>query len=167
MKYLLLLTLALGGTFNSYADAPAPAAEELSPADYIPRWWGYWGWGPGVVTYPGYAYGYSFWDYVYVRPLPYGAIAYSRSADKFGYSWGDWNRSSSESRAIYACGQADCVAVVWVQGGCAAAATRLEEGRLGWGYAPDLYRAKSNALTGCSTGAQGRCDVRAWVCSGN
>lgn len=171
MKWLLLLVLffTVSTTYADIADQNSPVVEELSPLDNIPYGFGWWGWGPGPVigmsVYPGFAYGYSFVNYYTYRPLPYAAIAYSRSADKFGYSWGDWDRSRSEANALWACAEADCVSVVWVQGGCAAVSTRVAEGRLGWGYAVDLYRAKANALRGCRRGASGPCEIRAWACA--
>lgn len=136
------------------------------------NWWpyfGYWGWGPGVVvTYPNYFYGYSFYNYYpgYPTRIPtFGALAYSIKTDSIGQGWGYSSRDAAAERATTACNASDCAPVVWVQGGCAAIATSAEGKSLGWGYDSSKYGARSRALQACRQGGHADCVARAWVCS--
>lgn len=123
---------------------------------------GWWGWAGGVVIgYPYTPFGYVYYPYY----GHFGAIAYSQSTDRVGYSFGDNTQNSAESKALYSCGVEDCISVVWVQGGCAAVYTSTREQRLGWGYAATLSQARSAAVRGCRYGGKGGCVQKAWVCS--
>lgn len=135
-------------------------------------YFGYWGWGTGVVvTYPNYFYGYSFYNPYPVYPVypiyipTYGALSYSTKTDTVGQAWGYPSRDAASESAMRGCNASDCAPVVWVQGGCAAIATSAEGRNLGWAYAPSKYEARNRAMRGCRQGGHTDCVPRAWVCS--
>ena len=118
------------------------------------------------VNFP-YYYGFSYTPYVVntgYNPT-YGAIAYSRVNDKFGYSWGSWDRSSASSNAVTGCGYDDCQGLVWVHGGCAAAVKSATTNTVTWAYAYARSSAESMALQACRSQKATDCMVRAWTCS--
>jgi len=134
----------------------------------VPLGYGAWGWGLGAYYpyYPNYFYGYSYQNY-YPSYIPsYGAIAFSASENKFGHAWGQSYRDDAALSAEQSCGASDCKSIVWVQGGCAAAATSAPDQRLGWAYARTKYQAIHGAMNACRSGGKGsKCEPRAWVCS--
>lgn len=172
MKKLLLgVSLLLSVGFS----APKAEAYVVGPYVYnygVGAYYSSWGWYPlvgiGVLPYYGYSY-YPYFDFV-VRYATFGAISYSVSTGAVGWSWGSYSQESAVNGANSYCGQADCSAVVWVQGGCAAIATNETNTRLGWGYNGAKYSAQNHALRACRAGSHGEggvCRVKAWVCSWN
>lgn len=128
--------------------------------------YGNWGWGyPGFTLWP--FYGYSYISY-YPNYVPtYAAIAYSHKDDKFGQAWGYSYRHDAVVSAQHSCGsQESCAPLVWVQGGCAAAATSASQKRMGWAYSTTRDNAQVFARRACQSGGQANdCEIRSWVCS--
>lgn len=122
----------------------------------------YW-YGPYHVGY-GYGYGYGY-GFVYPRIPTYGAIAYSPAAKVGGFAWGQPSLAAASSQAENFCGAADCRAVVWVQGGCAAISTSPVGNALGWAYASTKMAAATLANRSCLQSGGRNCQPRGWVCS--
>lgn len=148
----------------------AKETNALSPGYYhsgVGRLHSGWGWYPfsGLHSIP--LYGYSYYPYFgyAVRYSTFGAIAYSPSTGRKGWSWGNSDQASAQIGAVNFCGVADCTPVVWVQGGCAAIATSATGGNLGWGYDAGRYQSRTRALAACRASGYADCEVQAWVCS--
>lgn len=63
----------------------------------------------------------------------YGAIAYSESTGKWGYSFDQSSRDAAEQRALGECGARDATVPVWVKNGWAALAKNSRgEWATGW-----------------------------------
>ncbi len=126
-----------------------------------------WGWYAlnGVGNLP--LYGYSYYPYFNYgeRYSTFGAIAYSPSTGRTGWSFNNTDQATALYSSVQYCGQPDCAATVWVQGGCAAIATSASGGTLTWGYDADRNNARVRALTACGSNGWGDCQVKAWVCS--
>lgn len=125
--------------------------------------------GYGVQTWPIWPprqYGFGFDPYQHLAtPSTFGAIAYSPSTQKAGYSSGHRSRVAAFSAAEAFCGAPDCRTVVWVNSGCAAVSTSSETQSLGWAYAKTRDRAIHFANYACRQHGGLDCDMRAWVCS--
>ncbi len=141
-------------------------------------YYGY-GWYPivgGVWNWPGYSpgwhpYGYTYYPYYNYQPYysTFGAIAYSPSTGQYGFSYRAVNQSQAVQAAINYCGANDCSSVVWVQGGCAAAAvgkaTEDGDNNISWAYDTSRIRARNMALQACRNAGNAQCDLLAWTCS--
>ena len=93
----------------------------------------------------------------------YGAIAYSSSTGRYGYSYDFGSRAEAENYAISKCGRSDCVVKVWFRNACGALAVG-RRGALGWGWAGSRGQAEGRALSECQSRASG-CNVRVWSCT--
>jgi hypothetical protein len=92
----------------------------------------------------------------------YGAIAYSPTTGRWGYSYGYRYLSGAQGDALIRCGSTDARVVVWVQNGWAALAVG-DNGAYGWGWSTSsLAKAKARALQNAGANARIRC----WVYSG-
>jgi len=93
----------------------------------------------------------------------YGAIAYSSSTGRYGYSH-DWgSRSEAEDYARSQCGRSDCAIKVWFKNACGALAVG-QRGGLGWGWSSSRGAAESVALNECQAKSSG-CNIRTWACT--
>ena len=95
----------------------------------------------------------------------FGAIAYSKSTGKTGYSYGYNDIQTANQRAINGCGESDCevTAVFW--NGCGALA-KGRNGSTGWATAGSRCEAESKALRECNS-VDSDCKVICWACSKN
>jgi hypothetical protein len=93
----------------------------------------------------------------------YGAIAYSSSTGRYGYSYDFGSQAEAENYAISKCGRSDCVVKVWFKNACGALAVG-RRGALGWGLAGSRGSAEGRALSECQSRTSG-CSVRAWACT--
>ena len=93
----------------------------------------------------------------------YGAIAYSSSTGRYGYSYDFGSRAEAENYAISKCGRGDCVVKVWFKNACGALAVG-RRGALGWGLAGSRGSAEDRALSECQSRTSG-CSVRTWACT--
>ncbi|MEW6533957.1 MAG: DUF4189 domain-containing protein [Thermodesulfobacteriota bacterium] len=94
----------------------------------------------------------------------YGAIAYSSSTGRYGYSYDYGSRGDAESAAVTNCARSDCQVKVWFRNSCGALA-RAGNGALGYGFGfADRSGAESRALAEC--GARGSsCRIVSWACT--
>ncbi|MBM4317360.1 MAG: DUF4189 domain-containing protein [Deltaproteobacteria bacterium] len=162
LKSLLVLSL-LGGSVSSQAYPIYYPYVNYSRIGGYYSGWGYYPWS--WVRFP--LYGYSYWSVFNYAPYyaSYGVISASPSTGRVGWSWGSPNLNYGISQANANCGQIDCSAVVWVQGGCAAVAKGINGGPLAWGYHASKYQAINNALAACQHSGNPSCRTEAWVCS--
>lgn len=93
----------------------------------------------------------------------FGAIAYSASTGRSGWSASHGTKNAALRAAINSCGEADCRAEVWLQGSCGAAVRGKNGISTSWGY-PDRRGAEWRALAECSIGSS-ECVLVAWACS--
>ena len=87
----------------------------------------------------------------------YGAIAYSSSTGRYGYSYDFGSRAEAEDYAISQCGRSDCVVKVWFKNACGALAVG-RRGALGWGWSGSRGSAENIALNECQSRTSG-CSV--------
>jgi hypothetical protein len=93
----------------------------------------------------------------------YGAIAYSSSSGRYGYSH-DWgSRAEAEDYARSQCGRSDCAIKVWFKNACGALAVG-RRGGLGWGWSDSRGAAENVALNECQARTSG-CSIRSWACT--
>jgi hypothetical protein len=93
----------------------------------------------------------------------YGAIAYSFSTGRYGYSY-DWpSRAEAENYARSQCGIGDCAVKVWFKNACGALAVGRGSA-YGWGWAGSRGQAEGSALSECQARSAG-CRVRVWSCT--
>ncbi|NDK92608.1 DUF4189 domain-containing protein [Gordonia desulfuricans] len=87
----------------------------------------------------------------------YGAIALNTSTGAYGRSWDYGSYGQARSAALGSCGYG-CRVVTDFVNGCGAVASSTNY----WGYgrAPSLYRAQSNALSAAGGGY-----IYTWVCT--
>ena len=93
----------------------------------------------------------------------YGAIAYSSSSGRYGYSYDFGSRAEAENYAISKCGRSDCVVKVWFRNACGALAVG-QRGGLGWGWSGSRGGAEDIALNECQAKTSA-CNVRVWSCT--
>ncbi len=126
-----------------------------------------WGWYPYTSYWNYPVYGYSYYPYYNYAPYyaTYGSIAYSPKNNVFGVAWTYNSQNGATNAASANCGVDDCKPVVWVQGGCAAAAQSVEGQKISWGYHTTKHQAVSNAMRACKYGKTPGCKAAAWVCS--
>jgi Tfp pilus assembly protein PilW len=98
----------------------------------------------------------------------YGAIAYSSSTGKWGYSYEYDSQRGAESRALAECrndgGSDDCEVTVWFNQACGALAV---DGTGAWGadWAESKREAESKALANCKQYADKRCELLQSLCT--
>ncbi|HUJ62164.1 MAG TPA: DUF4189 domain-containing protein [Kofleriaceae bacterium] len=91
-----------------------------------------------------------------------GAIAYSASTGRIGWSYGYDAPWQARRAAIDACAVADCTSQVWEQGEFAAL-VKSAGGAVSVGWDEDLDGAEARAIRQCYvTGGRG-CHVERWV----
>jgi len=93
----------------------------------------------------------------------FGAIAYSSSTGRYGYSYNFADRGQAESEAVSNCGRSDCRIKVWFKNACGALATG-NRGASGWAWNTSKSDAVSRALRECSNRGSG-CQLTSWACT--
>lgn len=93
----------------------------------------------------------------------YGAIAYSASTGKYGYSYNYDSQKNAERAALKHCKVSSCKVVLWYKNACGVVA----KGDTGWGaaWAGSRTQASANAIKACSTRSR-NCKAVVWSCSG-
>jgi hypothetical protein len=101
-------------------------------------------------------------------PRPsFGAIAYGKASDAFGFSFG-WNsQAKAESVALRNCAQhgSDCEVMVWFDRRCGAVAARGDHKCVYWGLGNSARAAQNVALTQCTKDHGPTCAVKVSQCS--
>jgi hypothetical protein len=100
----------------------------------------------------------SAWAYAY------GAIAYSPSTGKYGYSYNCYSEGEAERIALRNCRAADAEVEVWVENGWAALAVG-DDGSYGYGWSTFSLAAAEVLALGNVSGPGGR--ILCWLASGN
>ncbi len=96
----------------------------------------------------------------------YGAIAYSSSTGRCGYSQGHGSADGAIAAAKANCGESDCVWKAWFRDSCGALA-RAESGATGYSHGfNNMDDAKKRALAECQNRGS-NCRLICWACSGN
>ncbi len=95
----------------------------------------------------------------------YGAIAYSRKDESYGYSDGKKTRNEAEKTALQYCKEygKKCKTAVWFYNNCGAVAANGR--KVGIGLGPNTGDARQNALKNCNQGGKENCQVKAEHCS--
>jgi serine/threonine-protein kinase len=93
----------------------------------------------------------------------WGAIAYSNSTGRAGYSYDYATQADAINSAVQRCGVRDCRAVVWFVNGCGAYA-KGDNNSYGWGTGTSRAVAESNALAECRKRGGG-CRIIQWTCT--
>ena len=101
------------------------------------------------------------------RPtVSYGAIAYGKTSQAFGYSYGMNNTQAADKKALANCKTHgdDCAVVASMKNGCAAVAAAG-----GPGYAVAMGKteeaAQSEALKSCKGNGIKGCEIQVWSCA--
>jgi hypothetical protein len=101
-------------------------------------------------------------------PSPsFGAIAYGKGSDAFGFSYG-WNsQAKAEAVAMQNCAQhgSDCEVMVWFDRRCGAVAARSDHKYVYWGLGDGDGAARSVALNQCTKDHGPSCTVKVSKCS--
>lgn len=95
----------------------------------------------------------------------YGAIAYSKSTGRYGYSYDYGTQSMAEAQALGNCGDVSCHVYVWFKNSCGALA-KADNGDLGWGWSGSRGSAEARALANCRSVSGQSCDIVCWACTG-
>jgi hypothetical protein len=92
----------------------------------------------------------------------YGAIAFSDSTGKTGYSYNYQSRSDAEQAALNNCAKNDCEIKTWFENSCGALA-QGDDGSLGYSWAAgSRSAAESRAFSECDGSG---CKILAWACT--
>lgn len=94
---------------------------------------------------------------------PYGVLAYSREADRWGRSWGYAFSNLAISRAVRECGRPDCEAVLLLSGDCGAIASGPSS--YGFGRGPTVAAALATAMRMCASQRARGCRPLVTVCA--
>lgn len=94
---------------------------------------------------------------------PYGVLAYSREADRWGRSWGYAFSNLAISRAVRECGRPDCEAVLLLSGDCGAIASGPSS--YGFGRGPTVTAALATAMRMCASQRARGCRPLVTVCA--
>ena len=97
----------------------------------------------------------------------YGAIAYGRKSQAFGYSHGWDSRTKAESVAMQNCGKygSDCEVMVWFERKCGAVAVPRGSTAAYWGLGNSDGEARSIAMGQCTRDNGRQCAVKVSHCS--
>jgi len=95
----------------------------------------------------------------------FGAIAYSKRSQHYGYATGKHSRRAAEERELELCDRRDCKVEVWFKNNCAALATGSEGQIVGWAYNDRESRARDRALDECRDRNGHRCHIVVAACS--
>jgi uncharacterized protein DUF4189 len=101
-------------------------------------------------------------------PRPsFGAIAYGKRSDAFGFSFGWDSQAKAESVATQNCAQhgSDCEVMVWFDRRCGAVAARGDHKYVYWGLGDGDGAARSVAMSECTKDHGPSCEVRVSKCS--
>ncbi len=90
----------------------------------------------------------------------YGAIAYHRESESFGYAYDHPSERAAELAAVQQCGRAECEVVVAFRNACAALADAPAR-RPATARGVTAAEAERNALRECGDG----CRIVAWACT--
>lgn len=96
----------------------------------------------------------------------FGAIAYSKRTQRYGWATGKRSRTRAENAALEQCDRNDCKIEVWFRDTCAALATGSDGQVTGWAYNDSLREAKERAVRECRERDGERCHVVIAKCSG-
>jgi hypothetical protein len=102
----------------------------------------------------------------YVTP-DFGAIAYGRANQAYGFSHGWGTRAKAESVALQKCRQHgnDCEVMVWFKNQCGAVVVRGDT-RVGyWGLGKSAGEARNVAMKECAKDHGQKCEVLASQCA--
>jgi hypothetical protein len=96
----------------------------------------------------------------------YGAIAYGRTSNAFGYSYSWGSEAKAESVAMQNCGQHgnDCEVMVWFEHKCGAVASGGGTTAF-WGLGDSDGQARADAQNKCVNGGGKDCEVQVSQCS--
>lgn len=92
----------------------------------------------------------------------YGAIAYSPTTGRYGYTYNYEYLGDAENDAIANCNASDAVIATWARNEWCALAVS-DDGSYGWSSAPTEAEAEAEALSYCT----GNAHVLAWVFAGS
>jgi hypothetical protein len=97
----------------------------------------------------------------------FGAIAYGKGGDAFGFSYGWDSQAKAERVALQNCGQhgSDCEVMVWFDRKCGAVAARSDHRYVYWGLGNNDSAARSVALNECTKDHGPSCAVKVSQCS--
>ncbi len=101
-------------------------------------------------------------------PKPsYGAIAYGRKSQVYGYSYGWGDQDKAESVAMENCAKngKDCEVMVWFDRKCGAVAARSDSTIAYWGLGDGAGAANSQAMSQCAKDGGKSCEVKVSHCS--
>ncbi|MBV9551943.1 MAG: DUF4189 domain-containing protein [Alphaproteobacteria bacterium] len=95
----------------------------------------------------------------------YGAIAYGRSSQAWGYSYRWSSRARAESEALKNCQDHgdDCEIMVWFEHKCGAVAAGDSDAF--WGLGGSEKLAEADAQGKCAAAGSNKCDVQVSRCS--
>ena len=96
----------------------------------------------------------------------YGAIAFSPSSSRYGYSDNYANRSQAASSALGRCGTSDCVIATWFYSSCGALAASTANHAWAGVQNNSVRRAAALALARCRQRGGVACQVLVSHCSG-
>lgn len=95
----------------------------------------------------------------------YGAIAYSKQSEVFGWSH-SWNtQQKAEAVALKNCNKfgSGCEVALWFYNSCGAVAA--DKDILGWAHDPNEERAKQTAIEECTKAGGKTCELKVSHCS--
>jgi hypothetical protein len=99
--------------------------------------------------------------------VTYGAIAFGRKSQAFGYSHGWDSQAKAESVAMQNCGKhgTDCEVMVWFERKCGAVAVRSNSTAVYWGLGNSAAEAQRIAMDQCTKNNGQQCEVKVSHCS--
>jgi hypothetical protein len=99
--------------------------------------------------------------------LSYGAIAYGRTSEAYGYSHNWGSETKAESVAMHNCiaHGSDCKVMVWFEHKCGAVAARGDHAFAYWGLAYSERDARNEAMSQCVKDKGQQCAVKVSHCS--
>ena len=101
-------------------------------------------------------------------PKPsYGAIAYGRKSQAFGYSFQWDSQAKAESVAMQNCAKngADCEILVWYDRKCGAVVARADSTVAYWGLGDTVGQARTTAMSQCTEAGGRQCTLKVSQCS--
>lgn len=134
-----------GGYYGSSRTSSAPS----NPYSYNPYSYNPYYYNPNLPYWqqPGYQSGSS--GYSTPSRDRYGAIAYSRSTGKYGYSYGHSSRAAAEQDALNRCNAQDHEVIGWMKNAYGVLAVGDDVSHYGWGWSSNRATAQQNALKYC------------------
>jgi len=117
------------------------------------------------IGFRPYGWGNSYYEPAAVPVASgdgHGAIAYSRSTGRVGWSFGKSTRWHAARAALAECGVADCELQVWDHNQ-AAVLVKADDGCVYTGYSPSRWIAINWAMNRCASAGGTDCHVERWV----